>query len=266
MADGRVHDVIFQASMGNTVYAFDAHAGAQLWRRNLGRPITSIRDIDMHLTNVAWGILSTPVIDEVAGILYACAWISPDGTWQKGQHFLAALHLADGSLARPLLNLEGAVYAHPGLPEQKFVSAQRKQRAALTLLHGHVLIPFGTVKEDDKTAHAWLLVVDVASWRISATWCSTVTGSGGGIWQSGAGPAVATDDSIFVITGNGAFAPAKGDFGESIPPSTRARARARGGSENQRPWPADKVERWAIDRLQRSLPRRVTEVRKALTQ
>ena len=31
------------------------------------------------------------------------------------------------------------------------------------------------------------------------------------------------------------------------PPSSRARARARGGSENQRPWPADKVERWSID-------------------
>ena len=26
-----------------------------------------------------------------------------------------------------------------------------------------------------------------------------------------------------------------------------ARARARVGSENQRPWPADKVERWAIN-------------------
>jgi hypothetical protein len=140
----------------------------------------------------------------------------PTAPGKRASTFLAALHLADGSLARPLLNLEGAVYAHPGLPEQKLVSAQRKQRAALTLLHGHVLIPFGTVKEDDKTAHGWLLVVDVASWRISATWCSTVTGSGGGIWQSGAGPAVATDDSIFVITGNGAFAPAKGDFGESI--------------------------------------------------
>jgi hypothetical protein len=33
------------------------------------------------------------------------------------------------------------------------------------------------------------------------------------------------------------------------PPSSRARARARDGSENQRPWPADKVERWAIERL-----------------
>jgi hypothetical protein len=32
-------------------------------------------------------------------------------------------------------------------------------------------------------------------------------------------------------------------------PSVDARARARGGSENQRPWPADKVERWSIDRL-----------------
>jgi ParB-like chromosome segregation protein Spo0J len=33
------------------------------------------------------------------------------------------------------------------------------------------------------------------------------------------------------------------------PFSTRARARARVGDGNQRPWPADKVERWAIDRL-----------------
>ena len=28
-----------------------------------------------------------------------------------------------------------------------------------------------------------------------------------------------------------------------------ARARAREAGENQRPWPADKVERWAIERL-----------------
>jgi len=35
----------------------------------------------------------------------------------------------------------------------------------------------------------------------------------------------------------------------TLPPSRRARARARVGDGNQRPWPADKVERWAIDRL-----------------
>jgi hypothetical protein len=216
MADGRAHDVIFQASMGNCVYAFDAQSGAQLWKTNLGRPITGTRDIDAFLINVAWGILSTPVIDETAGILYACAWISPNGTAGKAQHFLAALRLKDGSLAHPLLNLEGAIYAPPGLPQQKFASAQRKQRAALTLTRGHVLIPFGTIRESSSTARGWLIAVDVNAWRIAATWCSTVTGSGGGLWQSGAGPAVAADDSILVVTGNGSFGPEKGDYGESI--------------------------------------------------
>jgi outer membrane protein assembly factor BamB len=216
MADGQTHDVIFQASMGNCVYAFDAQNGAQLWKTNLGRPIANSKQIDAWLINIAWGILSTPVVDEAEGILYACTWISPDGTAAKGQHFLAALRLADGSLARPLLNLEGAIYAPPGLPQQKFVSAQRKQRAALTLTQGHVLIPFGTIAESATTARGWLIAVDVAAWRIAATWCSTVTGFGGGIWQSGAGPAVAPDGSIFLITGNGSFGPAEGDYGESI--------------------------------------------------
>ncbi len=202
--------------MGNTIYAFDAQTGGQLWRSNLGRPIVSTKQIDAWLINVAWGILSTPVIDEAAGILYACAWISPDGTAERGQHFLAALRLADGSLAQRLLNLEGAVYAPPGLPQQKFASAQRKQRAALTLIQGHVLIPFGTIRETSETARGWLIAVDVVSWRIAATWCSTVTGSGGGIWQGGSGPTVAADGSIFVVTGNGSFSPGKGDFGESI--------------------------------------------------
>lgn len=216
LANGQTHDVIFQASMGNTVYAFDAQTGAQLWRNNLGRPIVGTKQIDQWLINVNWGILSTPVIDEAAGILYACAWISPDGTAANGQHFLAALRLADGSLTQPLLNLDGAIYGPPGLPQQGFRSAQRKQRAALTLVRGHVLIAFGTIQETAETARGWLIAVDAAAWRIAATWCATVTGSGGGIWQSGAGPAVAPDDSIFVVTGNGAFDPAKGDYGESI--------------------------------------------------
>ena len=46
----------------------------------------------------------------------------------------------------------------------------------------------------------------------------------------------------------GAGRPGRKSANTSTPP-TRARARARVGSDNQRPWPADKVERWAIDRL-----------------
>jgi ParB-like chromosome segregation protein Spo0J len=40
-----------------------------------------------------------------------------------------------------------------------------------------------------------------------------------------------------------------GKSANTSPHSARARARARVGDGNQRPWPADKVERWAIDRL-----------------
>jgi hypothetical protein len=218
LEDGSVRDLILQASMGNTVFAFDAATGAPVWSRFLGRPIVGTRDIDAWLVNVNWGILSTPVVDEATGLLYACAWISEDGTAAKAQHFLAALNLADGTLARPLLNLEGAVYAPPDLPTQTFASAQRKQRAGLALTRNHVLIPFGTIAETTRTARGWLLAVDVAAdpWRIAATWCSTVTGFGGGIWQSGSAPAIGPDGSIYVVTGNGSFSPDHGDYAESI--------------------------------------------------
>ena len=232
LADGSTHDVVFLATMANEVWAFDANSGAQLWHRTLGRPIDGTKEIDysggpaMPLINDHWGILSTPVIDAAAGVLYACAWISNDGKWQNGQHSLYALHLRDGTLARPPLNLEGTSYqpGH-GLPTQQFRSMERKQRGALTLTDGAVLIPFGTIQESQESARGWLIAVDTKGWTISASWCSTARGSGGGIWHSGGGPAVDESGFIYLVTGNGDF-DAVTDFGESIvklkytPPAT----------------------------------------------
>jgi hypothetical protein len=216
MADGSTHDVVFLASMANQVWAFDANNGTLLWQRTLGRPVNGGTAIDSHRINDHWGILSTPVIDLAAGLLYACAWISDDGTWQNGQHWLHALRMRDGTATQPPLSLEGTTYepGH-GQPVQKFRSAERKQRAALTLIQGAVLIPFGTIQETAQTARGWLIAVDTASWTIAAAWCSTARGSGGGIWHSGAGPAVDAEGSIYVVTGNGDFDGAT-DFAESI--------------------------------------------------
>src|SRR5438067_13101423 len=36
----KTRNVIYQASMGNTVYAWDADTGELLWKTNLGTPIT----------------------------------------------------------------------------------------------------------------------------------------------------------------------------------------------------------------------------------
>jgi PQQ-like domain len=230
---GKTRSVIYQATMGNTIYAWDADTGQNLWQRNLGTPINGSKQIDSYQINVKWGILSTPVIDRAAGVLYACAWISPDktGNWQTGQHFVAAVDLVTGQLRRdkPLLSLEGASFDPGfGLPTQKFVSFERKQRAALALVKGGLLVSFGTIQETAKSARGWVIAVDTASWVIAATWCSTGRASGGGIWMSGGGPAIQKDGSIWLVTGNGDF-DGEVDFGESVvrlgytPPSGTAK-------------------------------------------
>jgi hypothetical protein len=217
---GKKRDVIYQATMGNTVYAWDADTGELLWKRVLGTPINGETAIDFHNINVKWGILSTPVIDRASGTLYACAWISPDhsGKWQTGEHVLAAIDLVTGELkaGKPLLSLQGVTY-DPGPPGtlQKFASAERKQRAALALANRAVIIGFGTIQETARTAKGWVIAVDTATWSVAATWCSTSRGFGGGIWMSGAGPAIQSDGSIWVVTGNGDF-DGKVDFGESV--------------------------------------------------
>jgi hypothetical protein len=217
---GKTRNVIFQASMGNTVYAWDADTGELLWETNLGTAIKGSNEIDAHNINLKWGILSTPVIDRAANTLYACAWISPDhsGHWQSGRHYVAALDIVSGALkpGKPLLDLHGATYdPGPGGTVQQFKSMERKQRAALALVDGVVIVCFGTIQETAPGARGWMFAIDTAKWAITATWCSTARGSGGGIWMSGAGPAVQSDGSIWVVTGNGDF-DGKVDFGESV--------------------------------------------------
>jgi hypothetical protein len=234
---GKTRNVIYQATMGNTVYAWDADTGELLWKTVLGTPIDGSQDIDAHNINVKWGILSTPVIDRPAGVLYACAWISTDktGRWQTGQYFVAAVDITTGALkpGKPLLNLEGVSFdPGQGLAVQQFRSIERKQRAALAIVSGAVIICFGTIMETATSARGWVIAVDTAQWVIAATWCSTARGSGGGIWMSGAGPAIQSDGSIWVVTGNGEF-DGDVDFGESVvrlrytPASAKAKASIR---------------------------------------
>jgi len=154
---GKPRNVVYQATMGNTVYAWDADSGEQLWKTNLGTPINGTQQIDSHNINVKWGILSTPVIDRAANALYACAWVSPDhsGNWQTGHFFVAALDLTTGALkpGKPPLDLHGSTY-DPGPPgtKQSFDSSERKQRAALALVNGAVIVCFGTIMETSKKA------------------------------------------------------------------------------------------------------------------
>jgi hypothetical protein len=216
LPNGRTRDLVLLATMADQVFAFDANDGTPLWQRALGTSINGSKDIDFHLVNDHWGILSTPVVDIAAGVMYACAWVSPDGSPANAQHWLHAVSIVDGHDAHPPLNLEGASWdpGH-GLPVQRFASAVRKQRAALLLVDGTVFIAFGSIKETSRDSRGWIIACDTRTWRISATWAAAAKGFGGGIWQAGSGLAADRDGFIYCMTGNGTF-DAVTDWAESF--------------------------------------------------
>ena len=216
---GETRDLLICATMSNRVFAFDIGSldDAPVWIQYLGTPVKGSKDIDQYEINDNWGILSTPVIDVERDALYCVAWVSPDRTVARAGHLVFALDLRDGHLLHPPLGLEGASYQPGGgLPQQHFKSAARKQRAALLFtavedaeggIRRTVFIPAGSIQEGAHTNRGWLIAVDVDAWRIAAAWTSTAEGSGGGIWQAGAGPAADAEGFIYLMTGNGRFAP-----------------------------------------------------------
>ncbi len=238
MSDGHAHNVAFVCDMSNNVYAFDVLTYAQLWKRNTGTPVTITRQWDMWMINPYWGILSTPVINFATHTLYCVSTSSVDGTMANAIYTLHSLSLSDGSDLAPPLVLNAATYQPPGnAPPQTLGAVPRKQRPALTLLSANgattIFIPFGSFLESASTNLGWVIAVDVSQPSrpaITATW---TTGSGqypgAGIWQAGQGLSVDADNNLHGMTGNGAFDPLSGDFGNcffklAYTPSTIAAA------------------------------------------
>ena len=70
-----VHDVVYVATANNTVYAIDATTGAVLLSRNFGQPVAGCGPWGASLL----GILSTPVIDTQAKVMYLVTETLEDG-------------------------------------------------------------------------------------------------------------------------------------------------------------------------------------------
>lgn len=227
--DNRPHNVVFVASMGNLVHAFDADAPEGqdlLWTSTLlsnpyppiakpaQNPESRETNVDLWGINILWGILSTPVIDLDKQQMYLVNWIKgPDPNNPvlllhqidltdgkeigKGQQLKAALTDAGG---KPVLDFRGkAVQLNPN----------QKQRAALLLspLRGqHKTLFIGiTGGEVPGDPHGWMVAVDVDTFKQTAAIPTTQQGFGGGIWQGAAGPASDDQGNVYVMTGNGGF-------------------------------------------------------------
>jgi outer membrane protein assembly factor BamB len=213
MPDGSTRNVIVVCSNGGRVYCFDSATGEALWMQKVATAIKSTPQIDAYMINVNWGILSTPVIDAGARVLYLCAWSSPTRAPDKARFWFHGISLHDGSSVGSI-DLSAATYAAVSLS-----SAARKQRCGLLLneVDGKKLVhvAFGSISESLNSARGWIITIDLASFSIASTWASTSRYSGAGIWQGGEGPASDAEGAVYVITGNGAFDGIT-DFGESF--------------------------------------------------
>ncbi|MBI3665737.1 MAG: PQQ-binding-like beta-propeller repeat protein [Acidobacteria bacterium] len=206
MAGKGVHNVVYVATMRNTVYAFDADApGGSLWRVNVGPPVpSSDYNFDDILPDV--GILSTPVIDLNTKTIYLVA-----NTVENGKYFYR-LHALDIRTGQEKFGGPAEIQASvPGTSIDSqdgvltFNAFQHLQRPGLLLVNNTVYIAFGS-HADTAPFHGWLLGYNAANVQQQVYAFTTTPNTGGGsIWQSGHGPAADEQGNIYVVTGNGYY-------------------------------------------------------------
>jgi hypothetical protein len=211
-----LHDVVYVATEGNTIYAIDADSGAVLNSQNYGEPVPKEflpGDCSNNSNNV--GINSTPVIDASTGTIYAITYVLelefiPPSTLEKVPTFL--LHALDASTLRDKI-APVVISATGTLSNGKsfaFVAANTRQRPALIETGGNIYAGFGSFCDlNVNVSRGWVL-----GWN--ATTLAPLTGaeltnqnarSGDNYfltaaWMSGYG--ISSDDkgNLFYATGN----------------------------------------------------------------
>jgi hypothetical protein len=203
---GGTHNVVFVASMRNTVYAIDADNGTVYWTQNFGTPITP--QYVQNDQNIAWstglGILSTPVIDPTTNIMY---FVSAYQFVQNGnvvyQDHLNALEIATGlPVGGSPVNIT-ATYSTADLTTPLVLAPQREnQRPGLALANNNVYIVFGS-HDDILPYQGWVLAYNKSTLKQAAVYSDTTIGSEGGIWMAGQAPAIDSAGNLYILTGNG---------------------------------------------------------------
>jgi hypothetical protein len=232
IANQGVHNVVFVATMHNSIYAFDADdpgLSAPLWQTNLGPaaplPSPDIGPNPYNDISIEVGTLSTPVIDSASNTIYAVAFNrdSPASctitcTYNYRLH---ALDLTTGAEKFGGPTVITGTYPGCGWDNSfcvlTFNPPRELQRTGLLLSNGVIYFAFASFG-DMAPAHGWVFGYDATTLQRVSIYNSSPDGGYAGIWQSGQGLAVDADGYLYLITGNGTFnADAGGnDYGDSF--------------------------------------------------
>jgi len=222
---GGTHNVVYVATENDSVYAFDADNGTQLWHASLvdanhggttDEKAVPVGDLAAaHCNNVKplIGITSTPVIDRNTSSMY----VEAKSELANGS-FIHRLHMLDITTGAEISPGPSQITATvPGTGEGgttiTFNDATQFNRPGLLFLNGTVYIAYAS-HCDSTPYHGWIFAYNASSLARTAVFVANPNGTDAGIWMSGAGLAADSNGSIFSVTGNGTFD--SKDFGDSI--------------------------------------------------
>src|SRR6266478_2739588 len=208
---GGYHNVVYVATVNNTVYAFDGDNGRLYWRNNFTRSgWRAPKNTDMtgacggSYTNFSGniGIVGTPVIDAASGTIYFVARSTNGLSYAQ---YLHAVDIVDGheQAGSPKLLTASTSGTGDGSVNGtiSFDSQRENQRQGLTLLNGSVYVSFSS-HCDWGPYHGWILGYDAATLQQQVVYNVTPNGYAGGMWESGM--AMAADaGSLYQVAGNG---------------------------------------------------------------
>ena len=209
---GGTRDLVYVTTVNNSVYAFDANdaeASMPVWHVNFGTPA------NLHSENFGcldingqMGIIGTPVIDKVRGVLYVVALTRTGGANGPRTEFVQRLHALDLATGADLPESPVIISA----PD--FNALMQNQRPALMLANGMVYVGYASHCDKDPY-HGFLMAYEAKTLAQVSVFNTSPAGSEASIWQSGQGPAADAEGNVYVVTGNGSWDGVK-NFSESF--------------------------------------------------
>jgi hypothetical protein len=216
-----VHNVVYVATMHDSVYAFDADSASgsdanPLWHTTF--LINGATTVPIALQGcgptTAWtevGIVSTPVIDTATGTLYVVAKTYENSTFV---HRLHALNVATG-LEQPGSPIEiTASYTVNGTT-YTFEPAMEVNRPALLLERGNVYIAIGSNGCRGGKEEGWVVAYNALTLEPVGAFDDEPGESAAAVWMRGGGLSSDSFGNIYGATADGPFA-AGLDFGQSV--------------------------------------------------
>ncbi len=228
--NGLARNVVYVVTEKDSIYAFDANSGLQLWKTTALLP----GEVPAQASNCPWeivptiGITDTPVIDrnrQPNGAIYFVA-MSTDANTTSHQR----LHALDLTTGAELFGGPVEIQAkYPGTGDNSqngyviFDPQQYAERTGLLEVNGNVYLAF-TSHCDWRPYTGWMMQYSASTLQQLSVLNFTPNGYGGAIWQAGAGLAADDQGYIYFDDANGVFDttldgngfPINGDYGNAM--------------------------------------------------